>query len=178
MEQKKPSVTRLLDILNKPALISWANKQGLNGIEIKAYMKMARDDGSDLHRKIELACKGEDTFDDPQISESFNNFMQDKKIISIEQDIETEWFVGRFDISFCDNNGEIFVADFKRGFKGKVYLENKLQLIAYTMAFPGSMAIVKVPEFYFAKIDIEDRRPYEELIIHLSKIYHLMKEIG
>jgi len=36
---KKPSVTELLRILDKPALLNWANKQGLLGIDISVKRK-------------------------------------------------------------------------------------------------------------------------------------------
>lgn len=43
---KKPSVTMLIDLLAKPALIDWANKQGLLGVDIKDLRKKAKSSGT------------------------------------------------------------------------------------------------------------------------------------
>ena len=50
---KKPHVTQLLDLLNKPALLNWANKIGLQGINIDEFRKNALRKGSARHREIE-----------------------------------------------------------------------------------------------------------------------------
>jgi predicted RecB family nuclease len=168
---KKPSVTELLDLLSKPALISWANKLGLQGIDVKAKRKASLAAGTSIHAQIEAGC-----FEREIDSMSFAAFLQGKEILSTEQDIETDWFVGRYDVHLSDGGVE-YIADYKRGFKGKIYLEHKLQLVAYTMAKPAKMAIVPVPQFHLVPIEIEDRRPYEQMLIHLSHIWNLKKEI-
>ena len=50
---KKPSVTQLLDLIAKPALISWANKQGLMGIDTSEKRKKILLNGTSLHSQIE-----------------------------------------------------------------------------------------------------------------------------
>ena len=174
---KKPSVTRLLDLMNKPAIIKWANKQGLDGIEINAYSASVKKHGTELHSQIDSAINGNVVFDCEQTSRNFASFMQGKTPIAIEKNIETEWFVGRFDFAYADDDGELFVVDWKRSKRGRVYLEHKLQLVAYTMAFPAKMAIVQVPQFNLIPVEIDDRSPYEEMLKTLSKLYQLKKEI-
>src|SRR5260221_234807 len=47
-----PSVTTILKVLNKPALIGWANKQGLKGISLLAATAYSIDVGNLLHHRI------------------------------------------------------------------------------------------------------------------------------
>lgn len=174
---KKPSVTKLLDLLHKPAIVKWANKQGLEGVEISAYSALVKRHGTELHAQIEAAIHGRAQFDDDQTARNFAAFMQGKTPIATEKSFETEWFVGRFDFAYADEDGELFVVDWKRSRRGRVYLEHKLQLVAYTMAFPAKMGIVQVPQFSLIPVEIEDRKPYEEMLKTLSKLYQLKKEI-
>jgi hypothetical protein len=173
---KKPSVTQLLDLLAKPALIGWANKQGLAGIDIEISRKKTLEAGTSIHSQIENYCKGEGDFINDIDRTRFCDFKRDKKLVCVEKEIETEWFIGRYDVKF-EHNGKHVIVDYKSGFKGKVYLENKLQLIAYTMAEPAEMAIVSAPQFFYHPVVIADRAPYENLLKNLSNIYFLKKEI-
>jgi hypothetical protein len=169
--KSKPSVSDLIDLLSKPALIGWANKLGLQGIDVKQKRRASLAAGTSLHAQIEAGC-----FEREIDAASFTAFLQGRKIIDSEQEIETEWFVGRYDVCLSDGGVE-YIADYKRGFKGKVYLEHKLQLIAYTMARPAKMALVPVPQFHLVPIEIQDRRPYEQMLIHLSHVWKLKQEI-
>jgi hypothetical protein len=173
---RKPSVTKLLDILAKPALIEWANRKGLEGIDIVEYRAQKMQSGTDLHKEIEMACKGEGWFSREIDGMNFKRFFAGKKILANEGKIETEWFVGRYDISFVDSDGVEYIADFKRGYK-RTYLEHKLQLIAYTMARPAEMAIIPIPQFQMVPIAIQNRKPYENILKNLSAIYYARKEL-
>lgn len=168
---KKPSVSQLLELLAKPALIDWANKQGLLGIDLKEKRKKSLAKGTSLHSQIENGC-----FDREIDSISYLEFMQDKEIISTEKEIETDWFVGRYDAKI-KHEGREYIVDYKSGYRGKIYLEHKLQLIAYTMAEPASIALVPIPQFHLIPIEIEDRKPYEQMLITLSTLWHVKKEI-
>lgn len=173
---KKPSVTELTEMLAKPALIKWANKLGLQGIEVAEKQARGRSRGSSLHAQIEAYCKGSGGFERDMDRQQFDNLMQDKTILEVERSIETEWFVGRYDARI-DFGGVEYIIDYKSGFKGKIYLENKLQLIAYSMFQPSEMAIVAIPQFHFFPIEIKNREPYEQMLIKLSELYQLKKEI-
>ena len=175
---KKPSVTQLLDLLSKPALIGWANKLGLQGVDIKEKRRASLAKGRSLHGQIERVSLGTGGFDSDTNRTRFDALMANKSIISVEKKIETEWFIGRYDSMILDENGQCWIADYKSGFKGRIYLENKLQLIAYTMAVPADMAIISVPQFQFIPVTVLDRNPYEQMLIKLSEIYRLKKEIN
>jgi ATP-dependent exoDNAse (exonuclease V) beta subunit len=116
---KKPSVTQLLDLLAKPALIGWANKQGLAGIDIEISRKKTLEAGTSIHSQIENYCKGEGDFINDIDRTRFCYFKRDKKLLCVEKEIETEWFIGRYDVKF-EHNGKHVIVDYKSGFKGKV----------------------------------------------------------
>ena len=175
---KKPTATQLLDLLAKPALINWANKQGLAGIDIQEQRRIAKANGNSLHQQVENVCKGTGTFESDEDFRNFQDFMRDKQIVSVETKIETEWFTGRYDCKL-KYKGMDFLVDYKSGFSGKLYLENKLQLVAYGMAEPvNGLAIVSLPMFSFVPVKILNRAKYEDMLICLSKLYTLQKETG
>jgi hypothetical protein len=173
---KKPSVTQLLDLLAKPALIDWANRQGLAGIDIHEQRRKAKQGGSSLHSQIESYCKGVGKFERELDQWSFDKFMVGKTIIATECKIETEWFVGRYDAKIKVGDNE-FIVDYKSGFKGEIYLEHKLQLVAYAMAEQAKIAIVPIPQFHLIPVDLKDEKPYQEMLIALAKIWNLKMEI-
>ena len=55
---KVPGVTTVLSIIAKPALITWANKMGLNGIDTTKYVDAAGNAGTACHEMIEAHLKG------------------------------------------------------------------------------------------------------------------------
>lgn len=169
---KKPSVSQLVDQLDKPALMRWANKQGLLGIDIAQARRQSKEAGASLHDQIHT-----ETFVDPIHASQHARFMSDKTIISRETDIETEWFVGRFDCAF-NWRGLDYIADYKSG-RG-VYFESKLQLVAYGMAQAyDRLAVISIPDFILQEAGIErERERYESILIALSKIYTLRQELG
>lgn len=175
---KKPSVTELVKLLDKPALLKWANKQGLAGIDISKKRQEWLNAGSSMHQQIEDYIKDGKPFIVPEHQEAFDVFMSGKKIISFESNIETEWFTGRYDIE-VDIGGRNYLMDFKKDNKGirSIYFEDKLQLVAYSMARPcDHFAIVSTPSFRVMKFQIEDKQPYIEILKALA-IVHQQKQI-
>jgi len=167
---KKPSVTELLKILDKPALLNWANKQGLLGIDISVKRKEWLNNGTSNHAQIENYLLNGTPFLDSSTQLVFENFLQNKQVIEIEKQIETEWFVGRMDFKF-KMNGLVYVSDFKSNQKG-IYIENKLQLVAYGMAEKcDKYCIISVPDFTIIPVEIPDEKPYIEILKALTIIY-------
>jgi len=173
MTTKKPGVTELLNLLNKPALMNWANKIGLKGISLAKYRKEAMGRGSSLHKQIERYIKKQKDFEDFEIQKQFVRFMRNKEILSIEQYVENELFIGKYDIELKFNK-KTYLCDWKSS--NGVYLENILQLVAYRMVKNvDRIAIITIPEFIFEPIFIKDYNPYEQIIKSLSAI-HVAKE--
>ncbi len=57
--QRVPSVTTILGILNKPALLDWAWRCGCDGINYKAIRDNAADIGTLAHYMIMTYLRGE-----------------------------------------------------------------------------------------------------------------------
>lgn len=55
-----PGVTTVLGVLNKPALVAWANKMGLQGIDTSKYVNAAADAGTAAHEMIQCHLIGEE----------------------------------------------------------------------------------------------------------------------
>lgn len=170
---RKPRVTQLLDLLAKPALITWANEQGLKGINIKADRSKSLSAGTSMHSQIESL-----KFDDPETEQNHKRFMSDKELIDTEQDIETEWFVGRYDARI-KWRGLTYLMDYKQSTRPRVYFEHKLQLAAYSMGVEADrFAIVATPAFIPVEVNIvRDMEKYRSILIALSKIYTLRAEL-
>lgn len=172
---KKPTVTELLDILNKPALMKWANKIGLQGVSLDEHRKQSRLRGTGYHKQVELCLKEGICFEEPHVQQAFDRFIIDKHVLDIEKTIEHEYFCGRCDIRL--NVGGIeYLADFKSS--ANVYLETKLQLIAYGMVTRDDhFAIIHLPTFEFIPIKIPDTFPYEQIIKALVTIHQAKNAI-
>ena len=173
----KPSVSNLIQLLDKPALLKWANKIGLQGINIDDYRKESRSNGSSIHKQIELFIKHKTPFLELVNQKECERYFENKSILDIEKNIETDYFIGRFDIKI-EYKSKQFICDFKSNQKG-IYLENKLQLVAYRMAEPcDGIGIISVPDFTFIPVNITNYLPYENILISLSTIYNLKKQIN
>jgi hypothetical protein len=172
----KPSVTELIKLLDKPALLKWANKIGLEGIKLEDYSKKVMQQGTSIHKQIELYIKYKIPFENKFHQESFDMYFKDKEILSYESIIETEWFKGRLDLKILFK-GKTYVCDFKLNQKF-VYFENKLQLAAYRFAENADgVGIISIPDFTFLPVIIKDFTPYEEILKSLSNIYTLKKQL-
>src|SRR6266403_4142445 len=55
-----PSVTTILKVLNKPALVGWANKQGLKGLSLEQATAYSIDVGNLLHHRINCYANNEE----------------------------------------------------------------------------------------------------------------------
>lgn len=167
---KKPSITELLKLLDKPALLSWANKQGLAGIDISVKKQEWLNAGISIHSQIQEFVNHGTQFAHIGDQDRFKSFISGKQILGIEVGIETEWFIGRYDMKLKWGN-KIYIVDFKRNHKS-IYFENKLQLVAYGMAEQcDCYAIISVPEFSIMNFKLDNSEPYIEIIKSLSNIY-------
>lgn len=126
-----PGVTTVLGILAKPALIAWANKMGLAGIDTTKYVNAAADAGKACHAMIEAHLKGEE-FDDSEYDEATVNLAENGYLKYLEwegqhtlTDIhsemglvsETHRFGGTIDL-YCKLDGVPTLVDFKTNQSG------------------------------------------------------------
>ena len=56
--KRVPGVTTILSVLSKPALISWANRMGLDGIDTNKYVDEKADIGTCCHYMIQCDVNG------------------------------------------------------------------------------------------------------------------------
>jgi len=170
----KPSVTKLIDQLDKPALTKWANKLGLQGIKLDDYKSEKKQDGTDRHLEIQTFLKYGILPDDEAFAGSLTRFFKDKEVLGCEVVIENDYFIGRYDVKFKYKDF-VFVGDFKSNQKG-VYLENKLQLGAYTMVEQCHACIIHLPDFIFHPVTY-NQDAVNRFIICLSEIYNLRQKL-
>jgi hypothetical protein len=155
----KPSVTELIGMLDKPGLLNWANKIGLDGIKLEDYRKKSMINGTSLHKQIEDYNLYNKPFINDDYFNKYQKFIEDKEILSVEKIIENKYFKGRYDIKLNYRN-KTYICDFKSNQKS-VYFENKLQLSAYNMVENcNNVAIISIPDFKFIDINIIDFTPW------------------
>lgn len=170
----KPSVTQLLNLLDKPGLMVWANKIGLEGIRLDEYRKECLKKGTSLHKQTESFINSGIAFEHENVQTNCLHFLKNVEVLDIESKVETDHYQGRYDIRYI-KNGETFIGDFKSS-KG-VYLENVLQLIAYSVAEDiDNISVIEIPSFKEKIIRVKDKKPFIEMLKSLSNIYQ-MKEL-
>ena len=74
-KRRVPGVTTITGVMDKPALVGWANKLGLNGIDVKGYVDDLAGVGKCAHRMSELDCLG---VKDPTRHEDMNEYTKDQ----------------------------------------------------------------------------------------------------
>lgn len=137
-----PGVTTVLGILNKPALVPWANKLGLQGIDSTKYRDEMADIGTLAHYLIMCYLKKEkpntDDYSKEQIDKAENcllSFLEWEKGHTIEPILIEESLVsdlygygGTIDL-YCKLDDEPVLIDFKTG--KNIWPEMVYQLAAY-----------------------------------------------
>lgn len=135
-------VTTVLGILNKPALVAWANRLGLQGIETTKYVDALARIGTLTHYLVECDCKGEDPkTDDYSPNEmaaakvGFGKWLEWKsqhkfKLVASELQLASDAFQygGTCDIVALVD-GKLTVLDIKTS-KG-CFQEHRTQVVAY-----------------------------------------------
>lgn len=160
-------------MLDKPALLKWANKIGLEGIKLDDYRSKSKQSGTSLHEQIEQYLKFKILPDDKELSNRIVMFFSDKEIISVEESFECEYYTGRFDVKLRWKDF-VFICDFKSN--SGVYFETKLQLAAYKMVCEcDHVAVIHLPELLIRPVSIYPE--YYKFITCLSELYTLKQKI-
>ena len=172
-----PSVTSLLNILNKPALLYWANKQGLNGINIKYAQQDNKSEGQKKHTEIEDFLINGLCVSDELKQQKIESLFKDVNVISVEESFVNEFFKGRVDIRF-KKDGLSYIGDFKKKFK-KPYLEHYLQLVAYKYHFGcDKICIIDLENYNLHELSLENELKYQDLIFNLINIYNITQSLA
>ena len=126
-----PGVTTVLNILAKPALIAWANRMGLQGIDTTKYVDAAANAGTCCHAMIEAHLKGEpfdaSLFDPATIDIAENGYLKyldweaGHKLADIHSEMqlvsEQHRYGGTVDL-YCTLDGVPTLVDFKTNQSG------------------------------------------------------------
>jgi hypothetical protein len=171
--QRKPSVTELIGQLDKPALLGWANRIGLEGKSLVEARRQNMTQGASLHKHLERWLLNGTPMPDEDFQAKAKAFFGDKNVLACEKSIDHEKFTGRLDIKYETEDGTVWICDFKTN-QSRLYRENKLQLAAYRMVEGcDRVAVISIPDMKIIEADIFDFEPYEEMILHLAEIYQL-----
>lgn len=169
-----PGVTTILGVLNKPALVRWANNLGLQGIDSSKYRDQMADIGTLAHYLIVCHLRKEK----PDTSEysqedigkaencllSYFEWEKGHKIepIIVEAPLVSEKFgYGGTVDCYCKMNGDLCLIDFKTG-KG-IYEEYIYQLAAYERLLLDSGH--KVDNVRILRIGRSEDEGFEEKVV-------------
>lgn len=192
-----PGVTTVLGVLAKPALIGWANRMGLAGIDTSKYVDAAARAGTACHAMIEAHLKGtefpKDSYDKDTLTLAENGYRKyiaweaGNKVENVESElslVSKRGFGGTVDM-YCLLNGSPTLVDFKTNASG-IYPEMMHQVVAYKMLLEESgrpvsqVIIIRVGKS--VEDDLETRfignwGAHEEMFMACLKIYNLQKRL-
>jgi len=195
--QRVPSVTTILGILNKPALLEWAWKCGCEGLDYKKVRDTAGDIGTLAHYLI-MCYLNKETPDTSEYSKesigkaencllSFFEWHKANPVkpVIVEEPMVSEFygFGGTIDC-LGELNGELWLVDFKTG--KAIYPEMISQLAAYRVLLAEHGH--EIANARIVRIGRDEDEGFEERVItnlskewqvfeHCLKIYNLQKEI-
>lgn len=175
-----PGVTTVLSVLAKPALIPWANKLGLQGIEVGKFVDSLGDVGTLCHSIIECYLKKEvvdysDYTPNQRIlaenaSRKFFEWEQknDFQILQSELQLVSEkyFFGGTVDI-YCIFNGKKTLIDIKTS--KATYPEHFTQVAAYKILLEENG--YPVEDAKILRIGREEAEGFDEKDIPLIEIH-------
>ena len=195
--ERLPSVTTVLGILNKPALLDWAWKLGTRGIDYRAVRDNAGDIGTLAHYLIMCDIKG----GNPDTTEysaqdiekagtcliKYREWVKSHKVepIMVETSLISEeyQFGGTIDF-FGKVDGQPTLVDFKTG--KAIYSEMFCQLAAYEQLLAEANQLIEVTRIL--RIGRDEMEGFEErtigkldnqwqIFLNCLSIYNLQKEI-
>lgn len=190
-----PSVTTITSLFSKPQLVNWANRLGLQGIDVTKYVDDKAEIGSLAHELVLNYFKQEKTvlsdYSPKVVGQALNSFKsfqkfiegKDIKVKGIEMQMVSEKYKygGTCDL-FAEVDGVLTLIDWKTG--SGIYKTMGFQLSAYANlikenfgVLPKTMMIVRIPrsddeEFEVKSFDFEKNW---EIFKRLLEIYYLLR---
>lgn len=190
-----PGVTTVLGVMNKPALVPWANKLGLQGIEVGKYVDVLAEIGTIAHEMILCHVKNEkfktDNIPTDLIDKAENSFLsyleweKGHKVEPIECEcplVSEKWkfggcldFYGRID-------GVLTLKDYKSG--KAIWPEHLYQVAAYKelaiengmqVDAVGILQIGRAEDEGFSEKVIGDTQVEWQVFWHCLQLYRLKK---
>jgi len=194
---KVPGVTTVLGILNKPALVKWANNLGLQGIDSSKYRDNLAEVGTLAHQMIvdyfNKVKTDTSEYSQSQIDLAENcllSFWEWEKghkievIMAESQLVSQEYGFGGTIDCFCKLDGQPTLLDFKTG--KAIYPEMFCQLAAYEQLLAESGQLIEVTRIL--RIGRDNDEGFEErtiskldkqwqVFLNCLSIYNLQKDI-
>ena len=195
--KRVPGVTTIIGVLNKPALVKWANNLGLQGIDSTKYVDTLADAGTLAHEMIMTHYTGKELeledYSEYQIDlahNAFQSFLAWEKNYDIEPLLsetpitsDVRKFGGTPDL-LANVNGVTTLLDFKTG--KALYPEHDIQAAAYSILVKEYG--FEVEEIYILRIGREADEGFEirpvikveqnvELFLLCQQVYELQKEL-
>lgn len=192
-----PGVTTVLGILNKPALVKWANGLGLQGIDVTKYVDKMAEIGTLAHYMIECEFKSEkpelEEYSPVVVDKAENSLISfydwvtknNVRVIASELELVSEKlkYGGKIDL-YGIVNGKKTLVDFKTS--GGIYPEMIIQLAAYRNLLEENgyeveecriLRVGRDESEGWEERKITDTRKHFKLFKHCLEIYRLKKQI-
>jgi len=194
-----PGVTTIVGLLNKPHLVAWANKMGLQGIDTTAYTAAAAGAGTCAHEMIQAMVggpevdlskyTGEEIEAAQNAAEKFRAWLQkhDMQTHLIEEQIVSERYrVGGTIDWYGELDGKMTLVDIKTS--GDIYEEHIIQVAAYAQMLKDEEYMVDgVRILRFSREDDNDHRDMSvsdrlleagfDIFLHLREVYDLKRNL-
>ena len=150
------AVTKLIDLLDKPALVYWSNKLGLKGISISDYYKETSAKGTKKHNEVEEFLLNGVLFDGYK---EFQKSILGYEVIGVEKEVKNDFLIGRIDLILKKDN-LIYIVDLKRN--KKIYLKTKLQLSCYKHIYKAhKICYMNFDSYKLIELNIDTNKYYE-----------------
>ena len=167
------AVTKLIGLLDKPALVYWANRIGLNGQTLSDHRNKSSKKGTKKHNLVERYIKEGLEFEG---FEKFNRCIEGHEVLGCEVEVKNKNLIGRIDL-ITKKNGVKYVLDMKSS--EKIYLSTKIQLSTYKhMLGADKVGVIDLNTFKLTILEDINTSKYYEIIKRLYQVYILIKELG
>ena len=196
--QSVPGVTTVTGLLSKPSLVRWANKLGLEGIEVGAYTEQRARIGTLAHAMIQARLQGEifdpGQADPPELEQAgellalFTAWQEQHCLrpVHCESSFVSESlrYGGTVDC-YCMLDGRPVLLDFKTG--RSIYDEYFVQLAAYArllreQGYPvEEIRILRLGREQGGLVEeraVEDTEKWFAVFQALLQVYYLKKDLG
>ena len=190
--KRVPGVTTILGIMGKPALIPWANRLGLEGVEYRAYLNERADIGTCCHAMIEADLKGVPferyEYSDLVLNQAETGYLKwlewkegkDIEVLASEMPLvsEVHRYGGTCDI-YALVNGVKTLIDIKTGGSG-VYPDMKTQVVGGYLPLLEENGY-RVDQAMILRVSCDETSGHEEAVIgnwdEHKKVFLLCREL-
>lgn len=195
-----PGVTTILGVLNKPGLVPWANKLGLQGIDTRKYVDKLASIGTLAHHLVQCRLSGTtpelaaySAEEQERAENSLRSYLAweaRQQLVPVACELrlvsERHRFGGTVDL-IATLDGIPTLVDFKTS--AALYPEHLHQVAAYallaaengfTIAEVRTLRIGRTPDEGFQEVvrRVATLAPHQELFLHCLAIYQLQRELG